>query len=559
MAWNFGAYTSAKMRPLVLPVLVLGAPLLAACGEKSPPEDSAAGSGGSAFSGAAGTTGGSGSGSGGSPSGGAGAGGAAGTAGTGGSAGAGMSGSGSGGTPPTAGTSGSAGAGSGGAGAGNGGTGGASSAGESGSSSGTAGSAGAPPVCDASAKPVVGAIGLSKVFSAGELVGVSYAVQPPGSDDWYLVEQRGRIRVLSGGALKATPFYDVSAEIALDAQYDERGLHSIAFPPDYATSGLFYVVVTPSTGARANRDLVLEHRRSEGDPYVSDMTVTREILNLEGVAQSGLFSNLHNAYMAQFGPDGMLYVGMGDGGGSCNDNPGFEDSPQDINNPHGKLLRFDLSQPAPYGAADNPFVAGGDARVLHYGLRNPFRFGWDRVTGDLYIGDVGQDTHEELNAVPGDAKGINFGWASIEGEENTCPSRMQRPDSTVTKPIFFTSHGGGSGLAPPCSTSPFCDFSAIVAGAVYRGSALPSLYGMFLFGDWASDNMAALYHCGDATSDVTAIDYVRDANLPDDGYFVKVGDGVPDLESITSIVEDHAGELYLTANGNSLLKLVPAP
>jgi glucose/arabinose dehydrogenase len=425
---------------------------------------------------------------------------------------------------------------------------------------GSGGSAGATPAaCDATKKPAIGGIGFSVAISSSDLVGVSYAVQPPGSEDWYLVEQRGRIRVWSAGALRPTPFYDVSSEIQLDASYDERGLHSIAFPPDYATSGLFYVVLTPSTGARAHHDLVLEHSRSAADPYVADMAVKREILNLEGVPQSGLFSNLHNAYMAKFGPDGMLYVGMGDGGGSCNDNPGFEDSPQDIANPHGKLLRFDLKAAAPYGAADNPFVADGDPRVLHYGLRNPFRFGWDAATGDLYIGDVGQDTHEELNVAPKDAKGLNFGWASKEGDETTCTARKQRPNTTVTAPIFFTTHGGGSGLAPPCSTSPFCDFSSIVAGAVYRGSALASLKGAFLFGDWASDNMAALYHCGDKTSDVTVIDYVRDANFPDNGYLTKVGSGTPDLESITAIVEDHANELYLVANGNSLLKLVPAP
>jgi glucose/arabinose dehydrogenase len=426
---------------------------------------------------------------------------------------------------------------------------------------GGAGSAGGPPVatCDASARPAVGGIGVSVVISSNDLVGVSYAVQAPGSDDWYLVEQRGQIRVLSEGALRSTPFFRIDDEIALDTTYDERGLHSIAFAPDYATSGLFYVVVTPTTGDRANRDLVLEYRRSESDPYVADTAPVREILNLPGVAQSGLFSNLHNAYMAKFGPDDMLYVGMGDGGGSCNDNAGFEDSPQDIANPHGKLLRFDLSAGEPYGAADNPFVADGDPRVLHYGLRNPFRFGWDRLTGDLYIGDVGQDTHEELNVAPADAKGLNFGWASLEGEENTCPARAQREGSTVTAPIFFTTHGGGSGLAPPCSTSAFCDYSSIVAGAVYRGSALPTLQGAFLFGDWAGDNLAALYHCGDQTSEVTVIDLVRDANFPDNGYLVKVGDGVPDIDSVTSIVEDHAGELYMTVNGSTLLKLVAAP
>jgi glucose/arabinose dehydrogenase len=448
-----------------------------------------------------------------------------------------------------------------GAGAAGGAMGGAAGSGSSGDGGmATAGSAGMPVTvtCDASKAPVIGALGVSRVFESTMLSGVSFAAQPPGSDDWYFVEQQGRILVLAGGALKAAPFFDVTSEITLDPSYDERGLHSIAFAPDYATSGLFYVVLTPTKGDRANKDLLLEHQRSSADPYVADMTVKRTILSLDGAPESGgQFANIHNSYMAKFGPDGLLYMGMGDGGGTCNDNAGFEDTPQDINSPNGKMLRFDLSAPAPHGAADNPFVSGGDARVLHYGLRNPFRFGWDLETGDFYIGDVGQDTHEELNVVPKDAKGINFGWASEEGDEAKCPGHPQRPDSIVTRPIFFTTHGGG-GFAPACSTSAFCDYSSIVAGAVYRGSAIPSLQGAFIFGDWAGDNLAALYHCGEQTSAVTAIDYVRDVNLPDDGYLVQVGDG-PTIKNLTQIVEDHQRELHLVVNGNSLLKIVPAP
>ena len=441
---------------------------------------------------------------------------------------------------------------------------GAGGAGVSGSSSdgGTAaaGVAGTPSTvaCDASKKPALGALGLRTVFQSTDLQTVSFAAQPPGSDDWYFVEQRGRIRVLSGGALKPTPFYDVTSEIALDVTYDERGLHSIAFAPDYATSGLFYIVLTPTQGERKHRDLLLEHQRSAADPYVADMTVKRTIMSLEGVPADGLLTNVHNSYLAKFGPDGLLYMGMGDGGGGCNDNQGFVGAPQDITSPNGKMLRFDLSREAPYGAADNPFVADGDPRVLHYGLRNPFRFGWDAETGDFYIGDVGQDTHEELNVVPMGAKGVNFGWASEEGDESTCSGRTVRPNTTVTRPIFFSTHGGGGGLAPACSTSPFCDYSSIVAGAVYRGNQVEALKGAFLFGDWAGDNMAAMYHCGEANSDVTPIDYVRDVNVPDDGYFVSVGD-VPAIASLTQIAEDHSRELYLVVNQNALLQIVPAP
>jgi glucose/arabinose dehydrogenase len=364
--------------------------------------------------------------------------------------------------------------------------------------------------------------------------------------------------VFRDGALLSDPFYDVSSEISLDATYDERGLHAIEFAPDYATSGLFYIVLTPTTGDRANRDLLLEHRRSEVDPYVADPSVVRELLRSDGIEPNSLFANIHNNYLARFGPDGMLYIGTGDGGGSCNDNMGFEDTPQDVATQYGKILRLDPSAPEPYAAPGNPFADSGDPRVWHYGLRNPFRFSWDAETGDLYIGDVGQDTHEEINVAPSGAQGLNFGWASWEGDEQVCAARAEA-EGEVTPPIFFTDHGGGGQFGAGCNTSPFCDYGAIVGGFVYRGTALPELYGAYLFGDWVSDNMAVIRHCAGETSEVTSIDYVRDPNLPNDGYFGKVGSGVPDLSSITAVLQDHDRELYLVANANSLLKIVPAP
>lgn len=415
-----------------------------------------------------------------------------------------------------------------------------------------------PDECDASEPVAVGALGLELVVGPTDLATLSYAAQPPDSDDWYLVQQNGIIRVFSDGALRPTPFYDVSSEITLDPSYDERGLHAIEFAPDYATSGLFYIVLTPTSGARANRDLVLEHRRSEADPFVADPAVVRELLTNDGISPNSLFANIHNNYLVRFGPDGMLYVGTGDGGGSCNDNAGFEDTPQQVASHFGKILRLDLSAEAPYGAADNPFVDSGDPRVLHYGLRNPFRFSWDAATGDLYIGDVGQDTHEEINVAPRGSQGLNFGWPSYEGDEQVCTARGPA-QGEPTPPIFFTDHGGGGQFGAGCNASPFCDYGAIVGGFVYRGAALPELYGAYLFGDWVSDNMAVVRHCQGLTSEVTSIDYVRDPNLPDNGYFVAVGNGVPALSSITAVLEAHDRELYLVANGNTLLKLVPAP
>jgi glucose/arabinose dehydrogenase len=415
-------------------------------------------------------------------------------------------------------------------------------------------------VCDASAAPSLGPLGLEVVVSTSELSGVSYARQPPDSEDWYLVEQGGRIMVFADGALRTTPFFDVTDEMNVDSFYDERGLHAIEFAPDYATSGLFYIVMTASAGDRANRDMVFEYRRSDADPYVAELTPTRELLNLAGTEPNSLLANVHNAYLAKFGPDGYLYVGMGDGGGGCNDQPGFEGLPQDLNSPIGKILRFDPKAEPPYAAPGNPFADVGDARVFHYGVRNPFRFSWDAANGDFYFGEVGQDTHEEINVAPAGSAGLNFGWATWEGDEMVCSNRTLASGSEAIAPIFFTDHGtGNNSFGAGCSASPFCDYGAIVGGAVYRGAAIDSLRGAYVFGDWVSDNMAAITHCDGVTSDVTSIDYVADPNLPNNGYFVKVGDGVPDLSAITAIVEDHDLELHLVANGDSLLKIVPAP
>lgn len=416
-------------------------------------------------------------------------------------------------------------------------------------------------VCDPSKAPVIGALGLATIYTGPELTSVAYAVQPPGVTDWYLVEQKGTIRVLKDGALLPTPFLDVTDEVVMPTAggYEEQGLHSIAFAPDYADSGKFYIVMTPNTGERSHRDLVLEYQRSTDDAYAADQTPLREILSLDGRDSTGLFDNLHNAYMAKFGPDGMLYVGMGDGGGECNNNQGFEDLPQDVNSPMGKILRFDVTKTeAPFGADDNPFVGVGDARVYHYGVRNPFRFSWDKARGDFYFGDVGQDAHEEINVAHNGEMGLNFGWANFEGDEQTCQGRMLNAGANAVAPIFFTEHGG-TGLAPECLTSPFCDYSSVVGGVVYRGAAMPEKRGVYIFGDWSGNNMAALYHCDGETSPITEIDYKADPNLPNNGYLVKTDERVPAITNITSIVEGNDGELYMTVNSNTLLKIVPAP
>lgn len=443
--------------------------------------------------------------------------------------------------------------------------------GAAGTDNGSAGTGGGPGniTCDASKAPAITKLGVETVVQSNDFRVLVYAAQPPGSDDWYLVDALGFVRVFSNGVLQPTPFLDLSSEVQNSGfgnsaptggaqNYDERGLLSIAFPPDYATSGKFYVALVPTSGDQVDHDLVLEFSRSANNPLVADPASRKVILELEeggvGYTTQGFsYAKYHNGSTLVFGPDNMLYFGLGDGGGDCNAaRPG---TPQDVSSPYGKILRLDPKQPAPYAAADNPFPEG-DKRVFHYGLRNPFRFSFDSATGDLYIGEVGQWSHDSIAFAPAGSKGLNFGWPAFEGIAQNPTQQCQsntplRQGSTRTAPIFNLAHGSSGGVANL--------IVAIVGGAVYRGSAIPELYGAYLFGEFYPNRpMRALYQCGDQTSEVTVIQKRCDPNTPNAACFTPVG-GAPQLSQVAAIVEGHDKELYIPANGNALLKIVPAP
>jgi glucose/arabinose dehydrogenase len=460
----------------------------------------------------------------------------------------------------------------------NGGTanGGAAGAGTSGggmTSGGTsAGGSGGNVACNASAAPAIGRLGVQTIVQNTSMKVMVYASQPPGSSDWYLVDALGFVRVYSGGMLQATPFLDVSSEVQSSGftgngaptggsqNYDERGLLSIAFPPDYETSGKFYVTLIPTSGNATDHDLVLEYTRSSANPLVADPASRKAIVDLEpggeGYVPGTAFSyaKYHNGSTVLFGPDGKLYFGFGDGGGDCNAaRPG---TPQDVASPYGKILRLDPNEPAPYAAAGNPFASGGDPRVLHYGLRNPFRFSFDSLNGDLYIGEVGQWTNDWVHHAPAGAMGVNFGWPAFEGvTENPtgqCASNTNlRAGSTRTAPIFNLAHGTQGGASNL--------IVATVGGAVYRGSAIPALFGVYLFAEFYPNRpVRALYQCGAETSDVTVIQKRCDPNTPNAACFTPVGGGA-ELAQVGHIVQGNDGELYVAANGNALMKIVPAP
>ena len=348
-----------------------------------------------------------------------------------------------------------------------------------------------------------------------------FASQPPGSSDWYVTEQRGRILIVRGGAALDPPFLDIQA--AMGTSLGERGLLSVAFHPGYAQNGRFFTMATPSvtadgTYAPVNADAVVEWMRDPTNPDLAVPTKVRDIVVLPASDDN------HNGGTIVFGPDGYLYVGTGDGGGGCESaKPG---AVQDTTTLFGKILRLDVDAAAPFAAPGNPFA--NDARVYHYGLRNPFRLNFSPVTHDLFIGDVGQDAYEEISVAVGNAPAQNFGWPAFEGAvEGTCGSRPLGGPSPHTVPIVSIDRRPGS-------MSPFADYRSIIGGRVYRGAAIPALQGVYLFADFSGSALGAVRYCEGQWHGPVAMPL---ASIP-----TPTGT----LSAVSSFVEGHDGELYVT-------------
>jgi glucose/arabinose dehydrogenase len=276
-----------------------------------------------------------------------------------------------------------------------------------------------------------------------------YLTAPAGDPRLFIVEKTGRIRIVKNGAVVAAPFLDLSASVSGSS---EQGLLGLAFDPQYATSGRFYVDYTDRNG-----DTRIARFRVSADPDVADPASEEMLLT---VPQP--YSN-HNGGQVAFGPDGDLYIGMGDGG-SGGDPQGHGQNPNDL---LGSLLRLDVSGPTGYGIPqDNPYAGGGGrAEVFSIGLRNPWRFSFDRTNGDLYIADVGQNEREEVDvstAGTGGGRGLNYGWNRMEG--TACYGASTCDRSGLTLPVMDYTHADG------CS---------ITGGYVYRGTALPNLAGTY--------------------------------------------------------------------------------
>lgn len=280
-----------------------------------------------------------------------------------------------------------------------------------------------------------------------------------GSGRLFIVQKFGVIFIIEDGVELETPFLDLRNKVMSTG--GEQGLLSVAFAPDYETSGYFYVWYTGGGGGT-----VLSRIRVSNDPNVADPSTEQFVLT---VAQP--FMN-HNGGRLQFGPDGMLYLGLGDGGGSFDP----EDAGQDGSTLLGKLIRIDVD-PA-HGTysipADNPFVNNANVanEIWALGLRNPWRISFDRVTGDLFIGDVGQNQWEEIDFQPASSSGgENYGWSEMEGSQCTGGGNACN-QAGLTLPIAEYNHDDGD-----CS---------VTGGEVYRGQSYPDMYGMYFFADYCS-------------------------------------------------------------------------
>jgi len=325
----------------------------------------------------------------------------------------------------------------------------------------------------------------------------------PGDSRLFVVERPGRIRIVAGGSVLARPFVDITA---LTTSGGERGLLGLAFHPGYATNGRLYVNHTDLEGDTRVVELTAT------DPDRADPSSLRTVLE---VAQP--FSN-HNGGHLAFGPDGMLYIGLGDGG-SGGDPQGNGQRPSTL---LGSMLRVDVDGAGSYEVPqDNPFLGDPSAapETWAFGLRNPWRFSFDRVKGDLYIADVGQNAREEISFQPSaSGGGQNYGWNVLEG--SSCFATAPCDPTGTTLPVHEYTHADG------CS---------VTGGYVYRGAAVPSMAGRYVFSDFCGGWIRSFRVTGGVATDL--VDHTQDISTNSN---VTIANPV-------SFGEDADGELYVVS------------
>ncbi len=325
-----------------------------------------------------------------------------------------------------------------------------------------------------------------------------------GDDRLFIVEQAGRIKVVNAnGTTNATNFLNITSLISSGG---ERGLLSMAFDPDYTTNGFFYVNYTNNSG-----DTVIARYTVSADPEVADVNSGQILLTIDQP-----FSN-HNGGCIAFGQDGYLYIGMGDGGSGGDP----QNHAQNGNSLLGKILRIEVGADNTYSIpVDNPFV--GDSTVLDevwaLGVRNPWKFSFDSLNGDLWMGDVGQNDFEEVNHTLNGVGGLNFGWRCYEGNATFNTGGCQAPSNYVF-PVLDYPTGG---------------FASVIGGYVYRGSEFPDLVGLYFFTDINF-------------TEIRTID-------PNNGYQVAVNE--VGISFTVAFGEDVNNELYLANSNGSVYKII---
>jgi glucose/arabinose dehydrogenase len=329
-----------------------------------------------------------------------------------------------------------------------------------------------------------------------------------GSGRMFVVEQIGHIHVVVDGELVLEPFLDISDQVSGSS---EQGLLGLALHPNFAENGILFIDYTDLDG----NTQVVRYTMSDDNPDQVDPDSAEVVLIVEQPARN------HNGGMLAFGPDGYLYISLGDGGQQGDP----EGHGQNLETLLGSILRLDVDSEPVEGSyvipEDNPFVLteGARAEIWHYGLRNPWRFSFDRETGDMWIGDVGQTAFEEIDLQPAGVGGMNFGWSLAEGFE--CYSDETCQEADIDWPVF--AYGRELGIA-------------VTGGYVYRGEAIPALSGSYLLGDYGTGYMWIL--------------------TPDGDGAYAASDPIPTDLSISSFAEDAAGELYVIDLSGGIYQIV---
>jgi glucose/arabinose dehydrogenase len=323
-----------------------------------------------------------------------------------------------------------------------------------------------------------------------------------------LEKDEGDIEIITNTGTAIGKFLDLTGSITTGG---ERGLLGLAFHPNYLQNGLFYVNYTNTSG-----HTVVKRFQVSADPNVADPNSGFTILTVNQP-----YSN-HNGGHIAFGPDGYLYIGMGDGG-SSGDPQARSQNPLEL---LGKMLRIDVDNGSPYSIPEtNPFYGQSDTlpEIWSLGLRNPWKWSFDRATGDMWIGDVGQNAWEEIDFQPAGMSGMNFGWRCYEGDATYNTGNCQ-PQSFYDFPVVDYSHGGND------------DFCSITGGMVYRGQNFPALDGLYFFTDYCAGDIHSLTSNGQGGFD--------------DAILLTTGAGA------VAFGEDVNGELFLVFNTGTISRIV---